>query len=771
MSRDGTHFIQARIEADRARGAWGGRVATRFPPEPNGFLHLGHVKTIVLNFGLAEQYGGTCNLRFDDTNPVTEDARFAESIVRDVAWLGYAPSRVVHASDWFDALYDYAEQLVREGLAYVDDQDLDAIRATRGTVTEAGTPSPWRSRTPAENLDLLRRMKAGEFADGAKVLRAKIDMAHPNMKLRDPLMYRIKHAHHWRTGDRWCLYPMYDWAHGQCDALEGITHSICTLEFEVNRPLYDWFTEALRLPEPPRQIEMARLDLTHTVLSKRKLKRLVEEGHVDGWDDPRMPTVAGLRRRGVTAAALRAFCDRVGVARANSTVDIALLEHAIRDDLNRTAPRRMGVVDPLPVEIVNAGALVLRGADFPDDVRSMPAVEGVDVDGVRQIPWSSRILIERSDFAEDPPAGFRRLIPGGEVRLRYGPVLKCEAVLRDQAGAVVGLRASIDADTVGRAPVGRTVKGTIHWVPADTAVEAEIRWVDRLFSAAAPEAEGDFLAVLNPDSLRVGTVWMEPAVAQDAPGVRYQLERHGYVYRDPEAQGDRPVFTVVVGLKDRWSAGEASSDGEPARERPASETLSAEENAARRAASREAWFAQTPGARAAFDGLVAQGASEDVAWTVVSDPRLAALHGGAVAAGASAGGAAAWIASALLADKPDLDALRFDGAALARLLRLVEAGTLSTALARKVQGVLLAEGGDPEAIATARGWLQQSDEAALAAVVEAVFADHPDEAARFAAGDTRVGGFLIGQIMRRTQGRANPQVVRDLVAARSGGGA
>lgn len=773
MSHDANNFIRSLVEADRAAGAWGGRVATRFPPEPNGFLHIGHLKSIVLNFGLAEAFDGTCNLRFDDTNPETEDTRFAEAILADVRWLGFEPSRVLHASDWFDELYAWAEWLVERGLAYVDDQSLEQIRATRGTVTEPGTPSPWRDRAPEDSLRLLREMRDGQHPEGSRVLRARIDMAHPNMKLRDPLMYRIRHQAHWRTGNRWSIYPMYDWAHGQCDALEGITHSLCTLEFEVNRPLYDWFVNALELPDPPRQTEMARLDLSYTVLSKRKLRRLVEEGHVDGWDDPRMPTISGLRRRGATPQALRAFCERIGVARTHSTVDVAVLEHALRDDLNRRAPRRMGVIDPLPVDIVNADPVALTAPDFPDDAQQGPVVEGVDWGGTRVVPFESRIYIERSDFAEDPPPGFRRLVPGGEVRLRYGHVLRCEEVLRDEQGAVVGLRATVDPETLGRHPEGRRVPGVIHWVGATSAVKAELRWYDRLFVRPDPEGgEGDFLEALNPESLRVQSVWMEPSVADDGPGVHYQLERHAYVYRDPEAVGDGLIFHVVVPLKDRWRAPgvEASEQATSSPEaRPPEEALSAEENAARRQAARDAHFAANPKDGVWFERLRQFGASEDVAWAVASEPSLHEVLAEAVESGASPVGVASWIANALIAERPDISERRWTGAELGRLVTLVEEGTLSSALGRKVQAVWLVEGGDPETIARREGWVQVSDDDALRAALDAVLAEHPDEAARYRGGEDRVGGFLIGQVMRRTQGKANPQRLRALLSATRGG--
>ncbi|MCB9681772.1 MAG: glutamine--tRNA ligase/YqeY domain fusion protein [Alphaproteobacteria bacterium] len=765
MSNESTHFIRARIEADRAAGRWGGRVATRFPPEPNGYLHIGHAKAICLNFGLAAEYGGTCNLRFDDTNPETEDPEFVDNILADVRWLGFEPTAVFYASDYFAQLYAWAEQLVRDGKAYVDDQSMEAIRANRGTVTEPGTPSPWRDRSVDDNLALLRQMKAGDFPDGSRVLRARIDMAHPNMKMRDPLMYRIRHAHHYRTGDAWCIYPMYDWAHGQSDAIEGITHSICTLEFDVNRELYDWFTAALGFAEPPNQLEFARLNLTSTVMSKRFFKRIVADGFVDGWDDPRMPTLAGLRRRGVPAEALRAFAERVGVAKANSVVDLGLFEFTIRDVLNHQARRRMGVLDPLEVVLTNwpqGQVTPLEAADFPADV-GLP--------GSRTVPMSGRVFIERSDFAVDPPDGWRRLRPGGEVRLRYGYVIRCDEVVEGPDGQIAQLRCSVDLDTLGKGTAGRKVKGVIHWVSADHAVPAEVRLYDRLFTTDEPGAgTGDYLADLNPNTLSVKAAFLEPSVTADAPGVRYQLERHGYVYRAPEDADRGLVFNRIVGLKDTFGAKEerdARDDGDDA-EVPAPAVVDpraqAEAQARIKAQARLDHFTAHPEAEEAFQELVTAGASDDEAWTVASDPRLVALVRGAAGI-ADIGAVARWIANTLVAEARDrgLDALPFDGAALGRLVALVEAGTLNARLGKQVLAELLDKGGDPKAIAEAHGWIQVSDTDALGSAVAAVMAGAPDEVARYKAGEKKLLGFFMGQVMAATGGKANPGLVRTML--------
>jgi glutaminyl-tRNA synthetase len=546
-------FIRELVAEDVATGRFGRAPATRFPPEPNGFLHLGHAKSICLNFGIAREFGGTCNLRFDDTNPFTEELRYVEAIKRDVRWLGFDWDGEFYASDYFERLYEVAELLVTKGKAYVDDQSEEEIRTNRGTVTTAGTPSPWRDRAPAENLDLLRRMKAGEFADGTRVLRAKIDMAHPNMIMRDPLLLRIRRgAHHYRRGTAWNVYPLYDFAHGLSDAFEGITRSLCTLEFKDNRDIYDWLVREAGFTDPPTQIEFARLELDYTVLSKRKLLRLVEEGHVVGWDDPRMPTIAGLRRRGVRPEAIRAFADAIGVARKDARVEIASFEHAIRDDLNMEVPRRLCVVKPLRVVLTNwpAGRVeMLEAQDYPHDVPKT---------GTREVPFGGELWIDRDDFMKDPPRKFFRLAPGAEVRLRFAYIIKCEEVVKDAAGEVIELRCTYDRDTRSGGTSERKVKGTIHWVSAAHALDCEVRLYDRLFRQPDPDdvPEGaDFLSALNPESLVVHAgAKVEPTVAADAPGSRYQFERVGYFHRDPEAEASGAiVFNRIVGLRDGWA--------------------------------------------------------------------------------------------------------------------------------------------------------------------------------------------------------------------------
>ena len=547
-------FIREMVADDVATGRFGRAPATRFPPEPNGFLHMGHAKSICLNFGIAKEFGGTCNLRFDDTNPFTEDMKYVEAIQRDVEWLGFRWDGLYFASDYFERLYDIAERLVTRGKAYVDDQTEEQIRANRGTVTSPGTPSPWRDRSPAENLDLLRRMKAGEFEDGARVLRAKIDMAHPNMIMRDPLLLRIRRgAHHYRRGTAWNIFPLYDFAHGLSDAIEGITRSLCTLEFKDNRDIYDWLVAEAGFTSPPTQVEFARLELDYTVLSKRKLLRLVNEGHVTGWDDPRMPTIAGLRRRGVRPEAIRDFAETIGVARKDARVEIALFEHAVRNDLNMEVPRRLAVLDPVKVVLVNypeGQVEQLEAQDYPHDVPKT---------GTRTVPFSREIWIERDDFMEDPPKKFFRLSPGNEVRLRFGYIIRCEEVVKDAAGRVVELHCTYDPETrSGGANSDRKVKGTIHWVSAAHALSCEVRLYDRLFSQPDPDdvAEGqDFLAALNPASLVViPEAKVEPSVAADPAGSRYQFERTGYFYSEPEdSRPGKLVFNRIVPLRDSWA--------------------------------------------------------------------------------------------------------------------------------------------------------------------------------------------------------------------------
>jgi glutaminyl-tRNA synthetase len=542
----GRDFIRDIIKADLDAGRHTG-VVTRFPPEPNGYLHIGHAKSICLNFGVAQEFGGRCHLRFDDTNPVKEEQEYIDAIKKDVHWLGFDwGEHLYHASDYFEQLYEWAERLICDAKAYVDDQSPEQMRINRGTLTEPGKNSPFRDRSVEENLDLFRRMRAGEFPNGARVLRAKIDMASGNINLRDPVLYRILHASHPRTGTQWCIYPSYDFAHGQSDAIEHITHSICTLEFEDHRPLYDWFIENLPVPSRPRQYEFARLNLSYTVLSKRVLTTLVRDGHVKGWDDPRMPTLAGLRRRGVPPEALREFIRRIGVAKANSLVDVAMFEHAVRENLNVRAQRRMAVLRPLKIVIENypeRQAEEVEAVNHPDD----PAA------GTRKIKFSRELYVERDDFMENPPKKFYRLSPGKEVRLRYAYFVTCREVIKNAAGEVTELRCTYDPATKGgNAPDGRKVQATLHWVSAEHSVPAEVRLYSPLFNKPEPNA-ADFAADLNRDSLEAITdARLEPALA-DAGSAPVQFERQGYFVRDPDSTPGRPVFNRTIGLRDTWA--------------------------------------------------------------------------------------------------------------------------------------------------------------------------------------------------------------------------
>ena len=546
------NFVFELVEKDVMEGKNNKRVHTRFPPEPNGYLHIGHAKAICIDFGIAEKFGGKCNLRFDDTNPSKEDVEYVDSIQEDVRWLGFDwDDRLYYASDFFDRLYDFAVQLIKEGKAYVDDQSADVISQQKGTPTRPGIISPYRNRSVEENLDLFTRMKNGDFENGARVLRAKIDMDSPNMHLRDPLMYRILHQDHHRTGSKWCIYPMYDYAHGQCDYFEGITHSLCTLEFEVHRPLYDWFVDQIANSDyRPRQIEFSRLNLTYTMMSKRNLLALVQEGLVNGWDDPRMPTLSGRRRRGYTPAAIRNFVEKMGVTKTKGMVDLAMLEHAVREDLNKAAQRVMGVIDPLKLIITNypEGKIEMVSAiNNPEDERA----------GRREVPFTRELFIEREDFMEEPPKKFFRLSPGSEVRLRYAYFVTCNEVIKDSTGKIIEIHCTYDpATSGGNAPDGRKVKGTLHWVSASESVKAEIRLYDRLFNIEDPsgEKDRDFREMLNPESLEVRTnCYIEPFVKGAKPLDAFQFERLGYFNIDKDSTNDNLVFNRTVSLRDTWS--------------------------------------------------------------------------------------------------------------------------------------------------------------------------------------------------------------------------
>ena len=540
-------FVREAVAEDLRAAGPGARVVTRFPPEPNGYLHIGHAKAICLDFGVARELGGVCHLRLDDTNPVKETQEYVDQIMRDIRWLGFEwGDKLFHASDYFEQLYTWAQQLIRAGLAYVDELDADQMRDYRGTLTEPGRESPWRNRPAEESLDLFARMRAGEFPDGSRTLRAKIDMASGNINMRDPVMYRIRKATHQRTGDTWCIYPMYDWAHGQSDSIEGVTHSLCTLEYEDHRPLYDWYLQSLGIYRP-RQIEFARLNLNYTVMSKRKLLALVEGRHVAEWDDPRMPTLAGLRRRGYTPESIRDFCARVGVAKKANVIDVAVLEHAVREDLNRRAQRALAVLRPLKVVIEN----------YPEgQVEHLTAVNNPEDPsaGTRALPFSRELFIEREDFMEEPPKKFFRLSPGNEVRLRYAYILKCERVVKNEAGEVVELRCTVDLESLSGATAQRRVKGTVHWVSAAHARDAELRLYDRLFASESPESHDDWIADLNPASLEVlQGCKVEASLAAAEAGAGFQFERQGYFCADPDSTPEAPVFNRTVTLKDAWA--------------------------------------------------------------------------------------------------------------------------------------------------------------------------------------------------------------------------
>jgi glutaminyl-tRNA synthetase len=776
-----TDFIRDIIDEDNRTGKYAGLVLTRFPPEPNGYLHIGHAKSICLNFGLAEQYGGRCNLRFDDTNPEKEDVEYVDSICADVEWLGFSyGDGALFASDYFEEMYELAQVLIRNGDAYVDDLSEEEIREYRGSLSEPGRPSPYRDRTVEENLDLFARMRAGEFPDGTCVLRARIDLAAANMKMRDPLLYRIRHAHHHRTGDAWCIYPMYDWAHPLEDAIEGVTHSICTLEFENNREVYDWVVDRTGVSlrhgyVRPYQYEFARLNLDYTVMSKRKLLTLVEDGHVSGWDDPRMPTIAGMRRRGYRPEAIRAFADLIGVAKVNSVVDIAKLEFCVRDDLNWIAPRVMGVLRPLPVTVTSwpeGSVEQLTGPYFPPDV---------DKPGERRLPFTREILIERDDFVLDPPAGYQRLAPGRTVRLRHGYCITCDEVVTDDSGVVVELRCSHIPGSVGATPDGVKVSGVVHWVSAPESIAAEVRLYDRLFTVARPEdADGDFARNLNPGSLAViPGARLEPSLSGAAPGDRFQLERVGYFIVDPghDRPGDsRPgalVLNRIVTLRDSW-AGRA--------EDPAAARAVAEEEGGQKVAkattrppkkSRTEYRAEARRrdpvlAERLAAWPAAHGLSEADADLLTGDRATGDLFEGAVATGAPAPAVARWIINEIpraLGDR-ELADVPMTPAAFGALVGAVESKAISGPAGKEVFAVLMEQGGDPERIIAERGLAQVSDEGAIAAMVDEVIAANPDKAEAYRSGKTALAGFFVGQVVRASQGKANPQVVQKVVAER-----
>jgi glutaminyl-tRNA synthetase len=755
------NFIRDIIDADLQSGKHT-RVVTRFPPEPNGYLHIGHAKAICLNFGLAADYGGACHLRFDDTNPETEDLEYVEAIQRDVRWLGFDwGDKLFFASDYFDEFYRHAERLVERGRAYVDSLDDEQIREYRGTLTTPGKPSPYRSRPVDENLDLLRRMRAGEFPDGAHVLRGMGDLSNPNMKMRDPLLYRIRHADHYRTGSKWCIYPMYDYAHPLSDAIEGITHSVCTLEFENNRELYDWVLAACETEARPQQIEFARLNLGYTMTSKRRLLRLVEERRVDGWDDPRMPTLAGLRRRGVTPDAIRAFCDRIGVARANSLVDLGKFDFQVRDDLNRRAPRVMAVLRPLRVvlEDVPPGEVEeIEAPSFPPDVGKP---------GTRRVPLSRVIFIDRDDFRAEPPPGFHRLSPGREVRLRYAGTIRCREVLTDaRSGDPVELKCSYRPG--GDGETGE-VKGVIHWVSAEKSLACEVNLYDRLFAVEKPDDATDFMAQLRQHSLEtLGSCRIEPSVLDAPIGSRFQFERLGYFVLDSRnGAGGALVFNRVIALRDSSPGGRAEVRGEittvGTRKSAKAQTRPARKS---RAEVRERQRERSPELTAKLERFVGELALDrDQAGLLTGDLDLAAFFEEAVAAGARPASAANWVLNELLGqlDGRALDSLPFGGRQLGQLVVLVDGGTISSAGGKEVLTEMLAQGGEPDLIVERRSLRQVSDASSIEPLIDQVVAAHPDHVSRYRAGKTGLLGFLVGQVMKASGGAANPERVQELL--------
>jgi glutaminyl-tRNA synthetase len=721
----------------------------------------------MISLGIAGDYGGRAHLRFDDTNPTTEDPAYVEAMKRDIAWLGFAWDELFHASDYFETLYQLARRLIEQGKAYVDSLSEEEIRLYRGTVTEPGRNSPFRERSIGENLALFEGMREGRYAEGAHVLRARIDMASPNMVMRDPLLYRILHTPHYRTGDAWHIYPLYDFAHPLSDALEGISHSLCSLEFENNRDIYNWLVEALFDAPLPHQYEYSRLWLEHTVLSKRKLIQLVDGGYVSGWDDPRMPTLAGLRRRGVTPEAIRALVNMVGVTKVNSWTDMGRFEYVIRDDLNARAPRVMAVIDPLRVVLTN----VEPGAEESFDAPLWP--HDVPREGSRPLPFSHQLWIERSDFALEPPKGWRRLSPGASVRLRHAYVITCDEVVLDDEGVAKELRCRVHPDSLGANPEGVKVAGVIHWLSARHALEAEFRLYDRLFTAPVPGSERDFLDDLNPTSLLQKRGYVEPSVQHDPNDNRYQFERLGYFWRDPrDATLEEPVFNRIVTLKDSWSkrAEAATVTTKPSAEAKDPIAMSAPIDLGDEP---DPVAALTPEQLAHFERIEGRGVERNDAALIAASAALTELFDGATRRYDHPANVAKWLVNELqrVAKEGGLDRPPFDAAALARLVELADGDSLSNRAAKEVLEAMLAGEGDPDTIVAARGLEQVSDRSALAPILERLLAENPDKVTAYRGGKHGLLGFFVGQVMRETGGAANPQLVRDLVeGALDGGG-
>lgn len=742
-------FLRTIVEEDLHAGKYS-EVVTRFPPEPNGFPHIGHAKSIAINFGIARDYKGHCNLRMDDTNPTTEDTRYVEALKDAVEWLGFQwEGNVRYTSDYFPELYEYAKQLIRMGKAYVDSLSEEEIREYRGTVTESGRRSVYAERSVEENLDLLERMKNGEFKDGEHVLRAKIDMSAANMKMRDPLLYRIRHAHHYRTGDAWNIYPMYDYGHCISDYLEGVTHSICTLEFENNRDIYDWVLDTLGLTSPrPYQHEFARLGINYTVMSKRKLLELVNENYVNGWDDPRMPTIAGLRRRGYTPESILNFCHQIGIAKANSMVDVAQLEFCIRDDLNTKVPRVMCVLDPLKVTIENyEGNEELDASYYPEDVPK---------EGSRKLPFSREIYIEREDFSENPPAGFYRLTPEQPVRLKHAYIITCQEVIKDGSGNITEIIATYHPDSKsGSDTSGIKVKSAIQWVEANTAKTVEVRLYDRLYTCEAPEGVED----LNPDSLKIiKNALVEPALITEKADVRFQFERQGYFYADPiDYTDEAPVFNKIVGLKDSWNKKNKADEGTAKPERKAPEKkVQIDGEVAPMSEAEQARYAKYTNEFKL---------NSEVSNILARDEKLAVFFEAALSVHNSPISIANIVANEVARELKEKDAseLKFTTAQIAELVKMIDEEIISNKIAKQVFEEMVQSGENPSKIVETQGLVQISDPAVILPIIDDVMAKNPDNVEKYKAGNTKLFGFFVGQVLKGTGGKANPQVVNDLV--------
>lgn len=739
-------FLRSIVEEDLKSGKYK-EVVTRFPPEPNGFPHIGHAKSICINFGIARDYRGHCNLRMDDTNPTKENIQYVEALKDAVQWLGFDwGENVYFASDYFPKIYEYAVKLIQMGKAYVDSLNEDEIREYRGTITEAGRRSVYAKRSIEENLDLLERMKKGEFKDGEHVLRARIDMSAANMKMRDPILYRIRHAHHFRTENEWCIYPLYDFAHCLSDYSEGITHSICTLEFENNRDIYDWLLDALELTLPrPYQHEFARLGINYTVMSKRKLLELVEGGYVSGWDDPRLPTIAGYKRRGYTPESILNFCDQIGIAKANSMVDVAQLEFCIRDDLNKKVPRVMCVLDPLKVVIENyEGSEVIDASYYPHDVPK---------EGSRALPFSREIYIERDDFMENPPQGYFRLSPEQPVRLKHAYIISVKEVVKDENGVITQIKALYHPESKsGSDTSGIKVKSAIQWVSAKEAKKVEVRLYERLYCVEAPEGLED----LNPDSLHViKNALIEPAVITDKPDERFQFERQGYFYVDPiDYTDEKPVFNKIVGLKDSWT-------------KKAEVTQASPKDEAKKVLVEGSVVPMSEAQQTLFDTYTkALGLNSEIANTLARDAQLSGFYAEVQGLINSPVTLANIVANELARELKQVDAseLKFTPKEVAQLVKMVDDGTISNKIAKEVFEEMAKTGANPTKIVEAKGLTQISDPATLSPIIDAIIAQNPDNVAKFKAGNTKLLGFFVGLVLKNTGGKANPTVVNELVA-------